>query len=38
MDKPKSPFRNLTFFITAATIAVALLATASFLSIGAIFR
>lgn len=38
MDKPKNPLRNLTFFITAATIAVALLATASFLTIGAIFR
>ncbi len=38
MDQPKTPFRNLTFFITAATIAVVLLATASFLAIGAIFR
>ncbi len=38
MDKPKNPFRNLTFFITAATIAVVLVATASFLTIGAIFQ
>jgi len=38
MNKPKNPLRNLTFFITAATIAVALLAIASFLAIGAIFQ
>lgn len=38
MDEPKNPLRNLTFFIIVATIAVALLAIASFLTIGAIFQ
>ncbi len=38
MDEPKNPLRNFTFFITAATIAVALLATASLLTVGAMLR
>jgi len=38
MDEPKNPLRNPTFFIIVATIAVALLATVSFLTIGAIFQ
>ncbi|WP_284690594.1 hypothetical protein [Microbacterium tenebrionis] len=38
MDKRKNPLHNLTFFIAVATIAVVLLAAASFLAIGAIFR
>ncbi|CAH0198991.1 hypothetical protein FM104_13340 [Microbacterium esteraromaticum] len=37
MKAPKNPFRNLVLFVIVATVAVALLAAASFLAIGAIF-
>ncbi|CAD5138043.1 conserved protein of unknown function [Microbacterium sp. Nx66] len=36
MNEHKNPFRNFVFFITAATIAVVLLAFATYLAIGAI--